>query len=263
MPEPLRGKDEIQNQIRHPIETKSTIETQSQDLRNTTNSNTLDETEIVHLGKSFQNECSLFIQTGKKSHKTLWDSGACKCVISLESYKTIPDKYKTELFPSNIKIKAANGSIIHNNGECDITFRMGSEKFTFPFLCSDQLSQSLIVGHNFCNTFNIGTVWTAPDIMSLTYEGQPIAQCTRTKGINALVFCTESIVIPPFSNAKIQCKAPKLKFHSDIATSIIFEPSFRHRSNYVDCHTYEGLVTFDKNVANSGSFNIVMTNNSS
>ena len=193
----------------------------------------------------------------------MWDSGACKCVISLESYKTIPDKYKTELFPSNIKIKAANGSIIHNNGECDITFRMGSEKFTFPFLCSDQLSQSVIVGHNFCNTFNIGTVWTTPDIMSLTYEGRPIAQCARTKGINALVFCTESIVIPPFSNAKIQCKAPKLKFHSDIASSIIFEPSFRHRSNYVDCHTYEGLVTFDKNVANSGSFNIVMTNNSS
>ena len=99
--------------------------------------------------------------------------------------------------------------------------------------------------------------------MSLTYEGQPIAQCARTKEINALVFCTESIVIPPFSNAKIQCKAPKLKFHSDIAPSIIFEPSFRHRSNYVDCHTYEGIVTFDKNVANSGSFNIVMTNNSS
>ena len=89
--------------------------------------------KLFHLGKSFQNECSLLIQTGKKAHKTLWDSGACKCVISLESYKTIPDKYKTEFFPSNIKIKAANGSIIHNNGECDITFRMGSEKLTFPF----------------------------------------------------------------------------------------------------------------------------------
>ena len=99
--------------------------------------------------------------------------------------------------------------------------------------------------------------------MSLAYEGQPIAQCSRTQGINAIVFCTESIVIPPFSNAKIQCKAPKLKFHSGIAPSIIFEPSFRHRSSYVDCHTYEGLVTFDKNIANSGSFNIVMTNNSS
>ena len=60
MPEPLGGKDKIQNQIRHLTETKTTIETQSQDLRNPTNSNTLEETEIVHLGKSFQNECSLF-----------------------------------------------------------------------------------------------------------------------------------------------------------------------------------------------------------
>ena len=71
MPEPLRGKDEFQNQIRHSTKTKITIEPQSQDLRNPANSDTLDETKTVHLGKSFQNECSLFIQTGKKSHKTL------------------------------------------------------------------------------------------------------------------------------------------------------------------------------------------------
>ena len=69
MPEPLRGKDQFQNQIRHPTETKITKETQSQDLRNPANSDALDESEIVHLGKNFQNECSLFIQTGKKSHK--------------------------------------------------------------------------------------------------------------------------------------------------------------------------------------------------
>ena len=50
--------------------------------------------------------------------------------MSLESYQMIPEKYKTDLFSSNIKIKAANGTIIKNNGECDITFRMGTEKFT-------------------------------------------------------------------------------------------------------------------------------------
>ena len=97
----------------------------------------LDETEVVHLGKSSKDDCSLFIQTGKKTHKALLDSGACKFVLSLESYKMIPDKHKTDLFSSNIKIKAANGAFINNNGECDITFRMGTEKFTFPFLCSD------------------------------------------------------------------------------------------------------------------------------
>ena len=62
-------------------------------------------------------------------------------MLSFESYKMIPEKYKTELFASSIKIKAANGTLIKNNGECDITFRSGTEKFTFPFLCSDQLSQ--------------------------------------------------------------------------------------------------------------------------
>ena len=77
----------------------------------------------------------------------------------------IPDKHKTDLFSSNIKIKAANGVFINNNGECDITFRMGTEKFTFPFLCSDQLAKAIIISHNFCNTLNVGTVWTSPDIV--------------------------------------------------------------------------------------------------
>ena len=174
----------------------------------------------------------------------------------------IPDKYKTDLFSSNIKIKAANGTIINNNGECDITFRIGTEKFTFPFLCSDQLSQAIIISHNFCNTLNIGTVWTSPDILSLTYEGRTIAQCIRTKGINALVFCAENTIIPPFSNAKIPCRAPKVKSLSNIAPSVIFEPTYRHRANYVNCHTHDGLVTLDEHAVSSGSFNIVMTNNS-
>ena len=92
---------------------------------------------------------------------------------------------------------------------------MGTQMFTFPFLCSSQLSQQIIIGHNFCNIFNVGTIWTAADVMSLTYEGKPIAQCIRTKGINALVFFAESIVIPPYSSAKMPCKAPKLKSHSN------------------------------------------------
>ena len=145
----------------------------------------------------------------------------------------------------------------------NVTYHLEWEhRFTFPFLCSSQLSQQVITGHNFCNTFNIGTIWTAADVMSLTYEGKPIAQCIRTKGINALVFCAESIVIPPYSNARIPCKAPKLKSHSNMGHSIVFEPLYRHRSNYIDCHTYEGSVTLDEHTASSGSFAIIMTNKS-
>ena len=76
------------------------------------------------------------------------------------------------------------------------------------------------------------------------------------------MFCAESTVIQPFSNAKIPCRAPKVKSLSNIAPSVIFEPSYRHRANYVNCYTYDGLVTLDEHAASSGSFNIVMTNSS-
>ena len=66
----------------------------------------------MHLGRRPQDECSLFIQTGKRTHKALWDSGAGQCVLSFDCYNAIPAKYKTDLFTSSIKIKAANGTLI-------------------------------------------------------------------------------------------------------------------------------------------------------
>ena len=57
--------------------------------------------------------------------------------ISFDCYQSIPTKYKTELYPSSIKIKAANGTLITNKGECDLTFVIGDKRFTFPFLCLD------------------------------------------------------------------------------------------------------------------------------
>ena len=44
--------------------------------------------------------------------------------------------------------------------------------------------------------------------------------------------------------------------------NLLFEPSNRHKCNYVNCNTYNGLVTFDEYTASAGSFDIVMTNNS-
>ena len=107
----------------------------------------IEETDLVHLGRKPQDECSLFIETGKRKFKALWDSGAGQCVLSFDCYNAIPARYKSDLFPSLIKIRAANGTIIDNKGECDITFRIGQTKFTFPFLCSNSLSQQFILGH--------------------------------------------------------------------------------------------------------------------
>ena len=89
-------------------------------------------------------------------------------------YQSIPTKYKTETYPSSIKIEAANGIFITNKGECDLTFVIGNERFTFPFLCSDQLSQQIILGHNFAKAFHIGTWWDQDDNMYLSRHGKPI-----------------------------------------------------------------------------------------
>ena len=220
----MRGHNTNSHTIRHDTDpdnnscdnnVHSSIESQSQDVNSSVN-NTPSETDLVHLGRRPQDECSLFIQTGKRSHKALWDSGAGQCVLSFDCYNAIPAKYKTDLFTSPIKIKAANGTLIENKGECDITFKIGSIKFTFPFLCSAQLSQQFILGYNFSKAFHIGTTWSADDTMSLTHQGKPIAQTISTKEINSIVFCCESTIIPPFSNAKIKCRAPKSQIKSKL-----------------------------------------------
>ena len=151
----------------------------------------------------------MYIHIGDRQHKSLWDSGAGECVISLDAYLNIPNKHKTELFPSPITIRAGNGSDIDNQGECDITFRSGQEKFTFPFLVSKSLTQHVILGYNFSKAFHIGTTWNRNDQMCLTKNGKVIVTTVSNKAINALVQCTEAITLPPFTNALIKCKVPK------------------------------------------------------
>ena len=148
-------------------------------------------------------------------------------------------------------MKAANDTLIKNKGECDITFKIGSIKFTFPFLCSAQLSQQFILGYNFSKAFHIGTTWSANDIMSLTHQGKLIAQTISIKEINSIVFCCESTVIPPSSNAKIKYRAPKVTSRANSCQNVLFEPSNRHKSNYVNCNTYNGLATFDEHTSGS------------
>ena len=165
------------------------------------NGDTQTDTQIVHIERKSQDECAVMVNAGKRSFKALWHSGAGRCVISYECYNKISPKFKSDLFTSDIRLKAANGTFIRNKGECDISFKIGQERVQLLFLCSDQLSQELILGHNFAQTFHTGTLWNANDVMSLTRNGKPFADTLHTNDINALVFLTEGIVIPPFSNA--------------------------------------------------------------
>ena len=139
---------------------------------------------------------------------------------------------------------------------------IGDERFTFPFLCSNQLSQQIILGHNFAKAFHRGTWWDQDDNMYLTRYGKPFEQTIPSRTINALVFCTESIVIPPYSNGYIKHKVSKGKLKASLGKDCVFEPSYKHRSNFVNCTTYEGIVTLYDSVVSSGAFNTAMTNKS-
>ena len=197
-----------------------------------------------------------------RSQKALWNSGAGRCIISYDCYNSLYPKYKTELFPSSVKIRAANGTFIPNRGECDVTFKINKERFAFPFLCLDKLSQQMILGHNFSKAYYIGTLWNADDVMSLTRNGKSFAEMLPTHDINALVFCTESTVLLPYYNGYIKCWLPRAKGKPCIGRICVFEPSFKHRSQYSHCNTEEGLVTVDDTIASLGVFNMVMTNRS-
>ena len=217
-------------------------------------------TEIVHIGT--KDDCSILIKIGKKSYRTLWDSGAGKCVISYAKYQTIPDNLKTPLVPSRILIKAANGSMIGNKGECDITFKIGPEKFTFTFLVSNELTQGIILGYNFSKAFHIGTDWDKTNEMLLKMNGKYLTSTSTPKQINTLVTCAESIVIPARSNALVKCKAKKALCHNNFERTCVFQPSSRHSPDNATCHSYNGTVFVDEEMKDSGIFEIAMTNTS-
>ena len=226
MPEILRGSAFCEEPIRH-----------SSSHVNTPNMSS--ETEIVHIGRKSQNKCAVITVIGARSQKALWDSGAGRCIISYDCCNN--PKYKTKLFPSNVKIRAANGTFIPNKGKGNVTFRINKERFTFSFLCLDQLSQQMILGHYFSKAYCMCMMWNMDDVMSLTRKGMPFAETLPTNDINALVFCAESMTVSPNFNGFIKCRMPKAKGKLYIGRSCVFEPSFKHRCLYSHCDTYGGL----------------------
>ena len=55
---------------------------------------------------------------------------------------------------------------------------------------------------------------------------------------------------------------PKVKSQVHLDNTCVFEPSIRLKAVYTGCTTYEGIVTIDDDIFQSGIFNVVMTNTS-
>ena len=70
MPDPLRGNNLISDNSRqHPSSTNDDVHSPMNTHQQSVNSvvdNNLEETDLVHFGRKPQDECSSFIETGKK-----------------------------------------------------------------------------------------------------------------------------------------------------------------------------------------------------
>ena len=55
---------------------------------------------------------------------------------------------------------------------------------------------------------------------------------------------------------------PEVKKQAHLGKTCVFEPSVRPKAVYTGCTTYEGIVTIDDDIVQSGIFNVVMTNTS-
>ena len=90
---------------------KSKTETIDDNMQNQTNNtdnedqdnSEFESTQIVHIDT--KDDCSILIKIGERNYKALWDSGAGKCVISYDKYKSIPEKLKTPAISKQISDK--------------------------------------------------------------------------------------------------------------------------------------------------------------
>ena len=94
--------------------------------------------------------------------------------------------------------------------------------------------------------------------MCLNMIGHIIAATVSTQAINALVQCAESIILPPYSNVLVKCKIPKVLKSKNYERILVFEPSYRHKSDFAYCKMYKGTVVMDDEVINSHIFSIAM-----
>ena len=120
------------------------------------------------------------------------------------------------------------------------------------FFVQTQLSQQMILGHNFSKAYHIGIMWNTDGVMSLTRNGMPFVETLPTNDINALCFVW-NLQPPhptPMGISSVGCPGGKGKPY--IVRSCVFEPSFKHRSLYSHCNTYERLVTVDDTITSSG-----------
>ena len=109
-----------------------------------------------------------------QSIEALVDTGAARCCINEEIFRTIPG---TRLEPChNLRIKTATGTPLMVMGIAALSFMVGQAPFVYNFLVCRNLKRKAILGIDFMRQNKIGTSWTQEGRFTLQYKNELLVE---------------------------------------------------------------------------------------
>ncbi len=78
--------------------------------------------------------------------KFLVDTGASKSVMSMKSFKSIPELFRPQLYNTNMRFQVANGEVLPSMGVAHVTICMYGYTFNLPIFVCDMGDIDCIFG---------------------------------------------------------------------------------------------------------------------
>ena len=98
------------------------------------------------------------MQVGNNKVSALIDTGASRCCINEEFFKTIPNQKLIKI--NGLRVRTTTGGLINILGKTKVTFQLGDEVYTYNFIVCRGIQRTAILGLDFMRDFRIGTSWT-------------------------------------------------------------------------------------------------------
>jgi len=215
--------------------------------------------DIVHI--SNKADACFSISIGNEMYTALWDTGAGKSIIAKSCYDKIDKRFKSPLHPSDVYIRAANGSNMNNKGSCHIDFKIGDQYFRHDFLVCEKLTRPIIIGLDFQSRYRIGQDYDEAGNMLLHQGNTLLTYMSRNVSINSIVKSISDVVIPPYCNACLYGALPNKFKKIKKPLTVTFIPSNKHQEADSNICMYDGYFSLGKDSCKQGKIPVTVTNN--
>ena len=126
------------------------------------------------------------------------DTGAKVTLINKPLFDQIPQKCKTPLHPSILKLRAANMSEIDNAGVSDITFKLGNTMFCHKFVVSKSLGKEILLGVDFIFANKIKLLYHDDHSPYLEFGMGDTIDLVGKYPVDVTVKVADSVQLPPY-----------------------------------------------------------------